>query len=317
MRVFRVQRHPNGGAIYATYVPGGNQPLVAEAGTYSYAGGDSFAVVSGAFTADSGSFTLFGGTSFAKVAGRFIADPGSFSYVGGTSEITEGAVKTDTGYYVYTGGDTLAAQLYPKFVLDTGTYSYAGGDSDFFYTQIQKSDSGQFTYSGGDTTGKFVRVNPTDAGVFTYVGGDTFATQLTTLVAESGPFTYVGSDTTVRLTRLANEPGVFSYVGSDSQAIVLGRLDEQDLRMKTPDGVWIPIGLHKIYGPKHTDVDTSVPLEVGSGLVWDGMNFKGLNLWAVAGYGGIRQSTPTALPDLSSGVWAEHRRHHLVGHPPL
>ena len=43
------------------------------------------------------------------------------------------------------------------------------------------------------------------------------------------------------------------------------------------------------------------PAAVGDGIVWTGTEWLALNLWAVAAYGGIRATAPTALADIGAG----------------
>lgn len=60
---------------------------------------------------------------------------------------------------------------------------------------------------------------------------------------------------------------------------------------------------HLLYGPDHTDVDTSVALEDGSTLVFASAQGKwfGLNVMVAAGYGGVGLGTPVGIPDLGAG----------------
>ena len=44
-----------------------------------------------------------------------------------------------------------------------------------------------------------------------------------------------------------------------------------------------------------------LPTAVGDGIVWTGAAWESLNLWVAAGYGGIRQSGPVALADITAG----------------
>jgi hypothetical protein len=75
--------------------------------------------------------------------------------------------------------------------------------------------------------------------------------------------------------------------------------DHDNLNGLTPDNHHNQV--HLLYGPDHSDVDTTHPLVAGSALVHDGTNWIGLPVFPTIGYGGIRLDTPTGMPSLGIG----------------
>ncbi len=77
--------------------------------------------------------------------------------------------------------------------------------------------------------------------------------------------------------------------------------DEHDLRLKSPDGFWIPVLDHNLFSPKHTEVDLATEPTLGDVFMWDGdkfIQFDALDIFVAAGYGGVRQTGTPALPPI-------------------
>ena len=60
--------------------------------------------------------------------------------------------------------------------------------------------------------------------------------------------------------------------------------------------------VHLLYGPDHSDVDTTNPPVTGAGLVFiEGTGWVSLRAFVSVGYGGVIQNTPVGIPDLGAG----------------
>ena len=167
--------------------------------------------------ADSGSYAWAGQNANILEALRVSAESGSYAWSGQSAGIIRDLrVSAESGSYAWTGS---TADILVDEIISAagGSYSWAGQNAEILRSLLLSAESGSFSWAGQDAG--ILKSTPiaADAGSYTWTGADAGIIRDLTISAESGSYSWSGANAgLVRDLLVAAQGATYAWAGDDA-----------------------------------------------------------------------------------------------------